>query len=129
MYGPTISAYRPHVEVEPTQASDLATHCNGLRSGLALWGSRRTFSSPLRALYSPSESINSCDGGSILSVTMSSNRSRSLSPTPREHHAFSYFDFINDVLDESDAQKEYLANEFENERRALTKKETAANLR
>ncbi len=129
MYGPTISAYRPHVEAEPTLASDLATHCNGLRSGLALWGSGRTFGSPLRALYSPSESIATFEERSNLSFTMSTNRSRSLSPTPREQHAFSYFEFINDVFVESDAQKEYLANEFEHERRALTKKEAAANFR
>ena len=131
MYGPAVSIYRPNVDADPTPASDLATHCNGLRSGLALWGSRRTFGSPLRALYSPSDSRVSSPNGqrSGLSATMSSTRSRSLSPTPRELNALSYYELINDILDESDVQKEYLANEFENERRSLTKKETAANLR
>lgn len=131
MYGPTDSGYRPEVQAEPTLASELATHCNGLRSGLALWGSRRTFGSPLRALYTPPESSVSSPvwDTSCPSTTISSHRSRSLSPTPREINALSYYDLINDILDESDAQKEYLASEFENERRLLTKKETAANLR
>ena len=124
-----MSIYRPKVDADPTPAADLATHHNGTRSGLALWGSRRTFGSPLRVLYTPSQSTVSSPN-ERLSVTMSSsNRSRSLSPTPRELNALSYYDLINDVLDESDAQKEYLANEFENERRSLTRKETAANLR
>ena len=123
MYGPMESMYRPCIPEEVSNFSDLATHCSGMRSGLPLWGSSRTFGSPVKQFYDTSESVCEIDR------TLCKTRARSLSPTQRERNALSYYDFVNDCHAQSDAQKEYLAKEFELERRILTRAETAANLR